>query len=208
MIFFVQSPLTLVSTHNQLSAGTDLEVLYALMTFGLPLKSLPVTADGTIKMELHERFLKQRTAIESERKQKELDRFKATGLVEYPTWHDIICGRGKPFQTFSGNLDFAKVIDVYRDEYQNSKEHLDKMVISTNILHQVQASGCRFLKKQPKHGCWELATDAVAREKVCQALRTKVKTKGEVVTPVVSINPETYNAAAAKKLRYQQERSM
>ena len=155
-----------------LCVGTDLEVQYSLLTFGIDCGELPVNPDGSLKREWLKDQIQHQVEQDKERMRKETEESK--GYVLFPTNKDVLMGRGRPFQSFTGNLQFARITDKHRDRYQNASEHLDKACIAANIATMVQESGSRFLKRRDGVG-WEIASESVVREKVCQSLRSKPK---------------------------------
>ena len=153
--------------------GTDLEVQYSLMTFGIPSEALPVNPDGTLKVQwLFQQICHQR---ENDAKRMEQEAQKSKGCILFPSNNDILLGRGRPFQGFPGNLRLAKVLDAHRERYQNATEHLEKSIIAASIVKTMQESGARFLKREDGLG-WELAPDTVAQTKCAQSMR---RSKGQ-----------------------------
>jgi hypothetical protein len=91
--------------------------------------------------------------------------------VAFPNHKDILLGRGKPYQDYHGDQRLARIVDLYRERYQKATERFEKMCISTDVMKRIQESGGHFLQRKPEG--WEEVSDFVARQKVCQALRSK-----------------------------------
>ena len=71
---------------------------------------------------------------------------KTVGLREY----DVICGKGsgkgKFTQAHHGNKQFRRIVQKYREEYQNTKARDVKKRITNNVIDAVRQLGGRFLK--------------------------------------------------------------
>jgi hypothetical protein len=97
----------------------------------------------------------------------------ATGAtVEEPTDLDILLGRGRVFREHPGNVRFHHVIELHMERYERSNKNL-KQVLTDEIVERIKATGSRFLKKNQRGGKWEVASDAVAREKVSHSFRNR-----------------------------------
>jgi hypothetical protein len=99
-----------------------------------------------------------------------------TTLIEAPGPHDILLGRGRPYQEYEGNQILATLIDQYREEYQAS-DRFGKTCISKMVVQMIKTQkGARFLQRalDDSH-FWVEVSDAVAREKISHSFRTKNK---------------------------------
>jgi hypothetical protein len=85
---------------------------------------------------------------------------------------DVLCGRDKISHAHVGNKHFRKIIESYREEYQNAGTRDKKTQITSKIIASVQAQGGRFLKLGDVTDIWEEVTEQYAREKVSHALRS------------------------------------
>ena len=68
-----------------------------LKSFGIPVESFPLDADGRGFLEYHFKYLEERKNIEMERKQEEMSKFDRNKIVA-PSRKDILLGRGRPYQ--------------------------------------------------------------------------------------------------------------
>ena len=100
----------------------------------------------------------------------------------------------------------ARIVDLYREQYNEAHERFEKMCIAANIVKQIQESGSRFLQRTPEG--WTIAEDDQARMKIGKALRyTKAPPKAEkregrasvLPTPALS-NP--MEPTSSKRVRY------
>jgi hypothetical protein len=165
------SAFNIVSSHSfHTPSGTDLECQYALMTFGIPIKNFPVTTSGLQKFE-HTLW-----CIEEERRQQDFNRRAALQgkPIFAPTSKDVLCGRGKPFQEHTGNIDLAATIEDYNNQYKTTKRG-GKADICEEIVDCFQSKGGRFLKRLDTTGEWEEVSNDAAREKVSQGFRNMFK---------------------------------
>jgi len=64
------------------------------------------------------------------------------GLREY----DVIFGKGKVAHAHHGNKQFRRIVQKYREEYQNTKARDVKKRITNNVIDAVRQLGGRFLK--------------------------------------------------------------
>lgn len=171
--------------------GSYVECMYALMTFGIPKEALPVNViDGTPSVD---EFLADNEAeilLERERHQHLMAGMDENHIL-YPLENDVLLGRGRPYQEFSGNKKLALIIQQRKEEYQGSGK-LQKTELTNVILHEIKASGGRFLKKSDDGRFWVLVNDDVAREKVSHGFRTKTKKQSEsLIVTLLGLTPET-----------------
>ena len=146
------------------------------MSYGIPLAAFPINTDGTLKTAWNRRLLE----VQREKEDQETSRIAAVergkGVVFFPTQKDILLGRGKPYQDYPGNISLGKFVEAHRNRYQKATAHLEKLCIATNVVHMIQESGCRFLKRKEGIG-WVIQEDSVAIQKVGQSLRAKFTQK-------------------------------
>jgi len=95
----------------------------------------------------------------------------------HPTNTDVLFGRGA-FAYSKGNKNFRVLIKSWRDEYQRAPkmEKSDITQLIVDIVHKQEQPG-RFLKLDTVKKLWIEVSDDVAREKVRQALREKIRDK-------------------------------
>ena len=167
--------------------GSHLEVEYTLRTFGIDLRDLETDASAeTFGDEYFEKFLETRRMIEAENKRGDEEREKQTGVILYPSPMDVLCGRGRPYQDFPGNIRVSEMVDEQVPTYLKASERTAKTLIAIGIVKRVQEVGGRFLTRQ-KDG-WKIADEKVARGKISQALRVRtlklVRTDGMEPSPL------------------------
>jgi len=95
-----------------------------------------------------------------------------------PRLNDVLLGRGRPFQLYSGNLALTSKIDENRARYTVAKK-MDKKTITIEIVEQIHESGGRFLRKvngnKGGNMDWEEVDFETARLKVSHSFRTMSK---------------------------------
>jgi hypothetical protein len=137
------------------------------MTYGIPHHLIPATADGKIKLKNHMAFLDMRRAAE------EYDQYGAVETCELPRNHDVLLGKGKPIQEYTGNRRLHGLVDEQLSIYHgfsNSKK--EKTALSAEIVKMVQKVSGRFLSKES--GVWIEVSDDIARDKVSHMFRTRL----------------------------------
>jgi hypothetical protein len=92
--------------------------------------------------------------------------------------NDVLFGRGKANNNWYGNVYFRTLISQYRDEYRESRRFFKTMIASRikNVIQSQDPPG-RFLAKNDITGTYHIVSDDRSIEKICQALREKIKTK-------------------------------
>jgi hypothetical protein len=95
--------------------------------------------------------------------------------IHRPTQHDVLFGRGKPYQGHEGNQRLHKVVNLYKARYSQARRH-EKTEIAEEIVQFIKTGGTkagRFLKRVEGEECWVEVGDSIARDKVSHALRGK-----------------------------------
>lgn len=164
-------------SHNQ--QGSPTEWNYKLMTFGIPVESLPITAGLMPKYENHKRWMARRISR---------DAFLSEGFgvassainkhfdgIDFPGPNDVLLGRGKPFTTYTGNVRLRNLVELHRSLYDKLKRRGEKAKLAESIVEMIRRDSepkGRFLKIHEKHGWWIVANMDESIEKVAQAFRT------------------------------------
>lgn len=148
-----------------------MECQYALMTFGITQSLLPFNEQGVMDWRNFRNALEKRRVLEDERK------LVCGNAIFCPLEFDVLLGRGRPFQEYTGNKRLAVIIDTRRQEYAASKRG-GKTIVCDKIVELIQKSGGRFLKRQDENvhdGVWVEVDNSVARDKVSHGFRTKTR---------------------------------
>lgn len=149
------------------SAGTNQEIRYTLMTFGIPTDILPIADDGTILLENHEEWINQRVELEK------MDRSRGNQItyVYTPGPFDILLGRGKATLKRPGNIRYKFLIEEHAERYEKTPK-AEKTVVAEELLLLLKSSGSRFLKFEKGRG-WTEVGDAAARDKISMSFRDR-----------------------------------
>lgn len=96
------------------------------------------------------------------------------GFVHIPNPNDVLCGRGGRINAHGGNVNFRKIVLMYKEDYlSKSAGKNQKAQIAAHVVTRIRTlnpSG-RFLKVDGDTGCWIEMGDEKARKKAGQALR-------------------------------------
>jgi len=158
-------------TRTRIHLGKPTECRYNLMTFGLPVRDLPITDSGRIKIKFLTSWIKTRQTKEEAYMQ---------GLpfkgIEVPLRSDVLfCNGGQKFLN-PGNTAFRSLLEERRGEYTDAKNS-EKRAIIADIIQQVGIMNGRFLLWDAKENWWEeLPLDAPKlMDRVSTALRDHYK---------------------------------
>ena len=92
-----------------------------------------------------------------------------------PRKRDVLLGRGKPFQNFSGNRRMLRIVSQFKGEYAARPRDQKRLYVET-ALEAVLKDGARFLRRvdvaDGTHR-WEEVDRTAAAEKVWHVLRSK-----------------------------------
>ena len=137
-----------------------MECQYSLLSYGLPIKAMPVTGTGEIKKASHAKWMSRRRAVDEK-----LKAGIAFHGVDVPGLDDVLLGRGKPIQSYPGNVRLRSTIEKFKNTYDTARMG-QKSVICSKIVESIQKEGGRFLKLDTD-GFWVEATEDEVSRKVC-----------------------------------------
>jgi hypothetical protein len=150
--------------------GTPVELIYSLLTFGIPTDQLPVTSTGTIKTKNHlqwMKFLKEKE--EAERLGIPFD------FVDCPGMNDVLFSLGRHTWCHPGYAMFRGLLETHYARHNASTSLEEKLAITWQIVEEVEQKGGRFLTRDSR-GWWVRITDRnVIRAKVALAFRNQHK---------------------------------
>ena len=151
------------------------------MTFGIPTKILPVTAQGEADWQYHHDWISSRKSIEANNlKAKEeqttpSDEANQNDCIDVPRTIDVLIGTGKFAQSHTGNTRYQFLVDEYQERYDACATRIEKTIIASLIVIKVKEYGGRFLIRKKGETYWSDTDDWVAREKVTTAFRGRRK---------------------------------
>lgn len=152
--------------------GTATECLYKLMTFGIPVKDLPIDESGQLKTKSLESWIKVREALDTA-----LQENRLFDGVECPLLHDVLFCNGGNKWSFPANIVFREILESKRIAYLESRRNSEKRIIIQDIIKQVIDMNGRFLAWNSQKGWWILlaSVSKELRDKVGVALRDHYK---------------------------------
>ena len=168
------------------------------MTFGIPVDGLPISSDGELKTGGHLKWIARQRQKEATTERGEV--FDKIGL---PGRYDVIVGRGKPFQTYSGNLVFLQLIEDRQEEYQMAGRGAKALIVK-NVIETVQKTG-RFVSRE-SDGWWVVVDEDTATKKVAGAFRTmrcrrKIANKSAQFVPDEGALNQSYGEDPSKRMK-------
>ena len=135
------------------------------MTFGVPVKSIPVTSGDNLKTTTHLQWLARRRIKESAMRMG-----KSFEGIDLPSPKDVLFGRGKTNQEHGGNVLMRNITAEYLPEYRSTTKP-DKGRIPLKVVLRIKQEGGRFLKRDTDFGWWFEVSDEEAREKISMSFR-------------------------------------
>jgi hypothetical protein len=156
------------------TAGSAIELKYALLTFGIDCKEAVTNKTGSDHQSerLASKYLTRRLEIEKVEKEADDRQEAGTGVIFCPQPNDVILGRGRPFRKYPGNLRWSRLIEAQLERYQTCGDKFGKTCISIEVIKAVQEYGGRFIQ-QTEEG-WKVLEDSIAREKTLRAFRPRI----------------------------------
>jgi len=158
---FRRRPDILVSYIVTRIKGTHTEVQYELLSYGIPVDSLPITADGEVKTAGQRKWITRRRE-----KEMNIELYGSNfGRVDFPTNNDILLGKGRPFSKHPGNIYLKSLIDLNVQTYHLARSKAEKVKLAYKVVQDVHVRGGRFLVRD-KDDWWVPTTDQDACDKV------------------------------------------
>lgn len=99
-----------------------------------------------------------------------------SNVIKTPNVHDVLLGRGKPFQNHDGNQSMLRIVDMYRKRYHES-ERAFKHEIIEEVLDIIKSKGGRFLERIDdfEKSFWNQVPHRMAYRKVGHAFRSNAR---------------------------------
>lgn len=139
--------------------GLTMENQYRLMTYGIPVRGIPVTSTGTIKTKNHLLWLKHRRIFEMERAK---DPSIVSSWVDVPNVNDVLFRAGGGNSHHYGNIEFEQTVEMYLPAYNATNDRTVKKDIRNEVIELVKSNNGRFLEMNKKHGRWEEITEVTS----------------------------------------------
>lgn len=149
-------------------AGSHSEIMYKLMSFGLPINDFPFLEKREVKSANHLKWFERRQRKEEYLKTHPLPK----NAVDIPSRADVILGRGTPFNCHPGNKRLHEIVADHYDEYDREMR-VGKTKLAERIVSKVHEYGGKFLKRDEECGMWIEVSHLDARNKVAHGFRRK-----------------------------------
>jgi hypothetical protein len=164
--------------------GSHTEAMYALMTYGIPVKALPLRENGDLKTASHHKWLAKQQAMEiaikkggcagggsGTRSGKKNDLLDDSGIIDVPSHSDVILRRGGVYQVHPGNLRMRGLVEEYKEEYDSMPVGGKGRISMKVVLEIKNTDNGRFLTQDPG-GWWVEVSDKEAQRRVSKSFRT------------------------------------
>lgn len=153
--------------------GNSTECQYNLMTFGIPLATIPVRDDGSLDLEVHQSWLRQLQVEESGGSSCTKDSSDSPTKTEPPGPWDVIMGRGLRGRKSPGNQLLKRLLEERRGAY-DCASRVDKAAIIKDIYVVMRRKGCRFLAPasvEKSNLDWVEVGEEAARDRIGHGFR-------------------------------------
>mmetsp|Transcript_3694 Transcript_3694/g.9666 ORF Transcript_3694/g.9666 Transcript_3694/m.9666 type:complete len:520 (+) Transcript_3694:162-1721(+) len=159
-------------TRLNIITGSNTELNYKIMGFGIHPSMLPIAINGTVKNKNHLQWLEARERIEQEPYGSfHQQRSRRGAVVECPSIHDVLFHRGKSCQYHPGNVWFKGMLESKKDRHRSANQTA-KSLIAWELVEEVEGRSGRFLHWDNRSGWWvEFEDPTEVRHKVATALR-------------------------------------
>ena len=163
----------------KLHQGSQQEVFYSLMTFGIPTDDLPVNFESQIKKTNHSEML---AMVQKKEELLYAQTSNVTNLplglqglefVIIPDNLDVLFGKGITYHNRPGNMRLKSLIDDLLPHQSAMKTRAEKVELAQKVVDTVKAGGGRFLSKES--GVWMAVQDDASRKKVADLFRNRRK---------------------------------
>ena len=158
-----------VRARHRCHNGTYTEIMYSLLGYGIPVALIPTNDGVAIKKSNLNRWIAKNIA-----RDQDLEHGGTFSGVDLPTNHDVLMGKGKPYQHHPGNAHLRVLVEAYMDEYHSASKSLYKMDIVYKVCSMIRARSGRFLEKDDD-GWWRESHDVDAVDKVITLFRRTSK---------------------------------
>eukprot|EP00934_Nitzschia_sp_Nitz4_P006624 Nitzschia sp. Nitz4//scaffold36_size144017//28036//29659//NITZ4_003069-RA/size144017-snap-gene-0.205-mRNA-1//-1//CDS//3329549405//6614//frame0 len=141
--------------------GTRDEIIFELLTFGIPEECYKMRANGTHDCSDHLQWLALQKA------QEEKDTTVETHII-IPNRIDVLFGKTAMAKQHPGTLRALHLVESHYESYEQL-EKFDKAQVTEKILHCIRSAGGRFLRQD--NGAWVIVSEGDARKKIAHWFR-------------------------------------
>lgn len=159
--------------------GSLHEVLYSLMSYGIPKAILPIDDFGTVEVES---FLRWLDSVEQRSGQQlSPDRMSyessSWAVLNTPGENDVLLGRGRIIEGSRGNLRLKRVVEMNIAHYQ-SASRFERTSVAHAVYLRFKQDGAKFLRKENER--WVEVDEQTARDKIAHTFRNHRRNKSNL----------------------------
>ncbi len=165
------------------------EVLYHLMSFGIPVDTVPVSASGCIKTKDFHKWINRR------KKKEDVVMYYGIGTgwnrIDLPSLNDVLFAKGRPYQHHPGNQEYLRLIQECLKVYEQAPNRKEKRAVVWNLIDTMRDLSTRFLIKD-KDDWWVEASEKEIQDKVIKAFShalTSSKKKSNGYPVQIEVSP-------------------
>ena len=174
--------------------GEEIELLYHLKGYGIPIELIPVHTDGDIKTKYLKQWMQVRKKLEQD------CAFPDGSMIVLPGSHDVLFRKGESLMYHPGNSNFRGYIESRKQEHSTASQ-TRKKAITDSIIRIVQDKGGRFLEWN-KRGWWmELGPSQIQAKVANQVRKFKLKSTATMKHEIRSSTYQFQNQDNAKAKR-------
>ena len=141
--------------------GRPVEIQYKLKGFGIPIKTVPMTSSGTIKVVYHKQWMKLRKVIEAA-DDNDIVPLNSAMIVECPKSNDVLFRQGTPIYAHPGNVQFRSLVEQKASDCPQDQDPWNRFPTTTatliaNIIDEILNK--RKGRVLVWDGCWRTLTN-------------------------------------------------
>jgi len=110
---------------------------------------------------------------------------------------DILAGRGKPYQSHSGNQHMLALVDDLRAEYLTTSKR-GKHALIEHVMSSIRGRGGRFLDRSKDDQYWKEVKQSISYRKVGHAFRSKARRGSEILAQEERVGMDIHSLTRAE----------
>ena len=146
------------NSRTKIHFGNPIEWQYALQSYGIPIKLIPISNTGTIKLDNWKKWIKFKKYTEQQEmtlSTKTSMKTPMDSIVECPGSNDVVFRMGKSMDYHPGNVKFQNMIESQLQHHSNPfTTRTQKEAIEIEVIQNVKKEGGRFLQWESDKGWW------------------------------------------------------
>jgi len=166
--------------------GQDIELLYLVKGYGIPVDHIPLTGTGNVKTLNLKVWMKLRTRLEDVKGE------SGSNIIECPGSKDVLFRPSKMIKGHPGNVKFHSLIETYHEQ------GLGITAASKKIIADVLEWNGRILVWE-KRGWWAKTTDSSQMQFKVSVSYRDYKKKNRIKTKIYDSSTYLFKGLDAKK---------